>query len=223
MERPADLLVAVGRDACGEDSVVDEGGECQGALVGGDGAGEFGVPQAQAPVDRADGADRIEGQMSDGQPAGAPAAAELGPVVLYFAVLDGEADAVGPRLLVDHAAQPAVTEERPLVPQRGHPAPHQVLPAQEVGPGAVRGHAVAELPTAAGGNGVEILADGVRDLRGRRLGDSWQRGGCRAAQHRTEHNSSRGHSRVPPSCDIVHRVQYVMLRKRASARPLPWW
>lgn len=151
MEGPGGPLSAAGRDTDGEDLVVDQGGEGEGAYGGGDGAGEFGVPEAEAPVDGGDGAGRFEGEVADGKPAGAPAAAELGAVVLDPAVLDGEADPVGAGLLVDHAAQLAVAEEGALVPEGGQPFPQQVLVAQEAGPGVVGAHGVAEFPGARGG------------------------------------------------------------------------
>ncbi len=44
-------------------------------------------------------------RVADRQTAGSPAAAELGPMVLDAAVLDGETDLVGARLLVHHAAE----------------------------------------------------------------------------------------------------------------------
>lgn len=148
VEGPGDPFASVGCHADGQDLVVDEGGEGEGAGGGGDGAGELGVPQTQPPVDGGDGADGVEGEVADGEPAGTPAAAELGPVVLDFAVLDGEADPVGAGFLVDHAAEQTVAEERALVPEGGQPAPQQVLPAQECGPGRVGGHGVAERPGA---------------------------------------------------------------------------
>lgn len=170
VEGPDDPFAAVGRHPGGQDLVVDEGGEGEGAGGGGDRAGEFGVPQAQPPVDGGDGADRVEGEVADRQPAGAPAAAELGPVVLDAAVLDGEADPVGARILVDHAAEQPVAEERTLVPAGGQPAPAQVLVAQEAVPGAVGGHGVAETPRASA-------------LRGRRIGSGGRcRRGCRGCR-----------------------------------------
>lgn len=148
VERPGGLFVAVRCRAGGEDRVVDEGAEGECARGGGDGAGEFGVPQAQSPVDLGDGADRFEREVSHGKTAGAPAAAELGPMVLDMAVLDGEPDLVGIRFLVDHAAEQSVAEERGFVPESGQPGPQEVLAAQEPFPGTVGGHGVAELPGA---------------------------------------------------------------------------
>ncbi|MEV4355576.1 hypothetical protein [Nonomuraea sp. NPDC049625] len=160
MEGPADLLLAAGLRLGDEDFVVDERGEGQLALVRGDGAGDLGVPQAEPQVDGRDRADRVEGDVADGQAAGAPAAAELGPVVLDAAVLDGEADLVLAGLLVDHAAQQAVAEERALGPGPGHPAPEQVLALHELGPG----HTLPELPAQGRPSGLSGL--GFRESRG---------------------------------------------------------
>ena len=193
VEGPGDLFAAVGSHADGQDLVVDEGGEGEGAGGGGDGAGEFGVPQAQTPVDGGDGADRVEREVPDRQATGAPAAAELGPVVLDPAVLDGEADPVGPGLLVDHAAELAVAEERALVPEGRQPGPQQVLAAQEPLPGVVGGHGVAESPGASGALGHRGGVGQPPRLRGVfGVGRTGQGRHCRTAQRGTEYGST-GH------------------------------
>ena len=71
MEHPSELALALARGHFhGQDRavVVDQGAQGQGALVGGERAGQLGVVQRQPPVEPGDRAHRFQGEVPDRQP-----------------------------------------------------------------------------------------------------------------------------------------------------------
>jgi hypothetical protein len=124
--------------------VVDEQTQPDGALGGGDGTGELGVPEVQPPVDRPYRAGGAQRKVPDRQPAQPEQRPERRAVVLHLVVPDEHLDRPGTVGLVHQCTEESVAEERAVVPVRGKRFPDQVLAREEGAPRRAGGHPVIE-------------------------------------------------------------------------------